>query len=106
MDFLLKNWPKPNILAVTGPTDITPDYEFFPTTDLLAQIGGGLQASAIILVGIAFIIGVVTIAFSKAAGSHKMQSVGWVVVIICVICAALIGSTWNIIDWGNHQALV
>jgi hypothetical protein len=103
---MLRHWPVSRPLAVDGPGDIKPNYSYFPFTQTIADIAGGIQANVIIILGILFIIGVVAVVAAKSAGSQKMQSVGWGVVVGDVVAMMLVGSVWAIVTWGSNQQIM
>ncbi|MEK0217090.1 hypothetical protein [Bifidobacterium mongoliense] len=84
-----------------GPGDIKPDYGYFPWNDSLKQIAQGLQGTAIWILVILFIAGVVGWLGGKFGGSGAMQKLGWGILIFCALGAALVAGAGAIIGWST-----
>lgn len=86
--------------------EMKPDYGYFPWNETIINIVQGMQGTALyVMVGV-FVLAVACVAVGHFfLKSRLMQTVGWGVVIVTVVCAALIASAGGFIDWGSQQIL-
>lgn len=89
-----------------SPTDITPDYSYFPWTQTLVNIVGGIQANVIIICVAMLIIGAAMVGAGKLQGNKMVASIGWGVLVTMIIVVAIAASAPQIIDWATQQTVV
>jgi hypothetical protein len=86
-------------ILADGPSDIKPDYSFFPWNNTLRSIAEGLQGTAIWILVIFLIVGVLGWLGGHFAGSGGMQKIGWGVLIACIMGAILVAGAGSLIGW-------
>ncbi|WP_018142443.1 hypothetical protein [Alloscardovia criceti] len=89
-----------------GPTDIKPDYTYFPFMSQLIKIASGISGAAIYILVICFILGVVGVIMGKLGSSNMAQRIGWGMLIAALIGAALVASAGGLIMWATDQQLI
>lgn len=92
--------------AVNGPGDVSPDYGYFPFMGTLVNIANGVSGAVIVVLVILAVIGVVLIVAGKLGSSNVAQRVGWGILVVCVVAAAIAANAGGIINWGTQQKLV
>lgn len=93
-------------LAINGPGDIKPDYGYFPWTDTLADIAGGVSANVVIIVVICALVGVGGLLAGKLSSSNMMSKIGWGVLITSLVCIVLAVNAGQIADWATQQTVI
>lgn len=95
----------PGLILAAGPPepkDVKPDFGYFPFTKTLFNIAQGTQGIGLVAMVILFILAVLGVIVGKLSSTQKWSSIGWGIVIACLICAALLGSAGAAINWAYH----
>lgn len=90
----------------TGPASVKPDYGYFPFMNKLTEIAGGVTGVVIVVLVILAVVGVALIVAGKLGSSNMAQRVGWGMLVVCVVAAAVAANAGGIIQWGSNQKLV
>jgi len=88
--------------------DISPTYDdrVFPFMSWLLGAASAIQGVGLIVVGILFIVGVISWFAGKAMQSATVSKVGGISLICGVIGAALVGGAFAIVRWGGNVDLI
>lgn len=90
----------------TTPDSVKPDYGYFPFMSKLTEIAGGVTGVVIVVLVILAVVGVALIVAGKLGSSNMAQRVGWGMLVVCVVAAAVAANAGRIIGWGSNQELV
>ncbi|TCD54134.1 hypothetical protein EJ419_05525 [Alloscardovia theropitheci] len=89
-----------------GPTDVKPDYNYFPFMKQLIKIASGISGAAIYVLVIMVILGTVGVIMGKLGSSNMAQRIGWGMVIMALIGAAVVASAGGLVMWATQQQLI
>lgn len=93
-------------LVAEGPSDIKPDYSYFPFMNQLIKIASGIQGAAIYVLVILVILGAVGVIMGKLGSSNMAQRIGWGMVVMALIGAAVVASAGGLVLWATNQKLI
>ena len=93
------------VLADT-PSSIKPDYTYFPIMNQLIKIAAGISGASIYVLVILVILGTVGVIMGKLGSSNMAQRIGWGMVIMALIGAAVVASAGGLVEWATQQQLI
>ncbi|RBP98835.1 hypothetical protein [Bifidobacterium xylocopae] len=84
-----------------GMSNLKPNMGYFPWNATLRDIAGGLQGTVLWCLVILLIVAAVGFIASRVLSSGNMQHYSWILMIGCLIVAAIVASAGGIIWWAS-----
>ncbi|MFD0705624.1 hypothetical protein ACFQY8_07700 [Alloscardovia venturai] len=92
-------------IVLADPSEIKPNYSYFPFMSKLNAIAGGVAGVSITVLVILFIVAGVSIFAGKMGMANQMSQKSWGILVGAMVVAAIIGSAGGIIYWASLQQL-
>jgi len=72
----------------------------------LIKIAAGISGASIYVLVILVILGTVGVIMGKLGSSNMAQRIGWGMVIMALIGAAVVASAGGLVEWATQQQLI
>lgn len=93
-------------MVLAGPSDVKPDYSYFPFMKTLMDIAKGFQGMALIICVILLIAAAIMFGASKMTSSQTAARVTGLIFVVCLVLAAVIAGAGGLINWATGIPLV